>query len=378
MTDVDLIVIGAGLSGCALVFRLRQLGWKGQIALVEAGRGPGGRSASRRRRDQPDWRLDHGSPGLHFSQPVLAELEPLLRSMRDTGLLVEEEAAVISINADGQPTDNGSDAQPEGGWWRGKPCMASLCEHLLKQAGAEQLAFHWQRRVRWLSRRDGQWTLSDQDNAWQLKGRNLVLSGNLLAHPRSLAMLNWPDVPLREAVPAGVDVDLDQALNQLAGCSADVRWNLMLDLPLEGSTLPRQIWLTAEAQKRWGVERLVLHAQDNGRTGLVVHGLHDGSSITPESQPELLASFEKRLIAVLEQMLVGMPSLQAACRQATSLGVMRWGASQPLDHPLQKRLQWCPISAVGFCGDFVEGTGFGRAQGALESGVLLANRLVSA
>ena len=77
-------------------------------------------------------------------------------------------------------------------------------------------------------------------------------------------------------------------------------------------------------------------------------------------------------------MLVGMPSLQAACRQATSLGVMRWGASQPLDHPLQKRLQWCPISAVGFCGDFVEGTGFGRAQGALESGVLLANRLVSA
>ena len=38
MIDVDLIVIGAGLSGCALVFRLRQLGWKGQIAVVEAGR----------------------------------------------------------------------------------------------------------------------------------------------------------------------------------------------------------------------------------------------------------------------------------------------------------------------------------------------------
>ena len=36
MTDADLIVIGAGLSGCALVARLRQLGWEGQIALVDA------------------------------------------------------------------------------------------------------------------------------------------------------------------------------------------------------------------------------------------------------------------------------------------------------------------------------------------------------
>ena len=73
MTDADLIVIGAGLSGCALVARLRQLGWEGQIALVEAGRGPGGRSASRRRRDRTAWRLDHGAPGLsliHISEPT--------------------------------------------------------------------------------------------------------------------------------------------------------------------------------------------------------------------------------------------------------------------------------------------------------------------
>ena len=378
MTDADLIVIGAGLSGCALVARLRQLGWEGQIALVEAGRGAGGRSASRRRRDRTAWRLDHGAPGLHFSQPVVAELNPLLSRMRDAGVLVEEPAAIISIDSDGQPADNAPKAQPDGGWWRGMPCMASLCEQLLEQAGPKQLALHWQRRVRWLSRRDGLWTLSDQDNTWQLRGRSLVLSGNLLAHPRSLAMLNWPDVPLRAAVPPGVDGDLDQALDQLARCRADVRWNLMLDLPLEGSTLPRQIWLTAEAQQRWRVERLVLQPQSDGRTGLVVHGLHDGSNITPESQPNLLERQEKRLIAGLEQMLVGMPSLQAACRQATSLGVMRWGASQPLDHPLQQQLQWCPISEVGFCGDYVEGTGFGRGQGALESGVLLAKRMISA
>ena len=378
MTDADLIVIGAGLSGCALIYQLRLLGWKGKIALVEAGRGCGGRSASRRRRDQPDWRLDHGSPGFHLSQPISAELEPLLNGMRDAGVLTQELAEIISIDSDGRPTTSGADAMPEGGWWRGNPCMASLCEHLLEQAGFEQLDLHWQRRVRWLDRRDGEWTLSDQDRTWQLRGDSLVLSGNLLAHPRSLAMLNWSDVPLRTAVPTGVDSELDLALSQLARCSADVRWNLMMDLELEGEKPPRQIWLTAEARERWQVERLVLQPQMNGHTGLVVHGLHDGRSITPESQPTLLAEQEERLKTVLDQMLRDMPKLQTACRQANSLGVMRWGASQPLDHPLQRNLQWCQSSKVGFCGDYVEGSGFGRAQGALESGVRLASRLISA
>ena len=377
MTDADLIVIGAGLSGCALIYQLRLHGWKGKIALVEAGRGCGGRSASRRRRDQPDWRLDHGAPGFHLSQPISAELEPLLNGMREAGVLTQDHAEIISIDADGHPTSNGADAMPEGGWWRGNPCMASLCEHLLEQAGSEQLALHWQRRVRWLDFRDDEWTLSDQDRTWQLRSDSLVLSGNLLAHPRSLAMLNWSDVPLRTAVPAGIDSELDLALSQLARCSADIRWNLMMDLELKGAT-PRQIWLTAEARERWQVERLVLQPQMDGHTGLVVHGLHDGRSITPESQPALLAEQEKRLKTVADQLLREMPKLQMACRQANSLGVMRWGASQPLDHPLQTNLQWCQSSRVGFCGDYVKGSGFGRAQGALESAVRLASRLISA
>ena len=164
-------------------------------------------------------------------------------------------------------------------------------------------------------------------------------------------MLQWPDVPLRSAVAPGVDSTLDQALDHLAHGQAD---------------------------QRWQVERLVLQPQTGGHTGLVVHGLHDGSEITPESQPELLKQQEQRLGAVLEEMLGAMPALQQACRQGTSLGVMRWGASRPTNHPLPRQLQWCPTTGVGFCGDYVEGPGFGRAQGALESGVLLADQLLSA
>ena len=70
MLDADLVVIGAGLSGCSLIARLRQLNWSGTIAIVEAGRGPGGRTATRRRRDRPQWRLDHGAPGFHLDDPL--------------------------------------------------------------------------------------------------------------------------------------------------------------------------------------------------------------------------------------------------------------------------------------------------------------------
>lgn len=376
-TDADLIVVGAGLSGCALVGRLRQVGWSGRIALVEAGRGPGGRTATRRRRDQADWRLDHGAPGFQVQYPIPEGLDALLDPLRHDGVLVPERGGINSLDEQGHPAIGAPDGIAEGDWWRGAPCMSSLCEGLLKQAGPDGLTLHWQHRVRWITRSEGTWCLADQDRTWQLRGQRLVLSGNLLAHPRSLAMLNWPDVPLREAVAAGTDHALDEALRHLARCQAEVRWNLMLDLPGVDPAWPRQIWLTEGARERWSVERLVLQPQTTGRTGLVVHGLHDGSSITPESQPSLLEMQEQRLRTALQDMLVKMPTLQSACSQATSLGVMRWGASQPVSHPLPSKLQWCPGSAVGFCGDYVEGKGFGRAQGALESGVRLAEHLAS-
>ena len=113
-----------------------------------------------------------------------------------------------------------------------------------------------------------------------------------------------------------------------------MRWNLMLDLPLNGEQLPRQIWLTPEAQAQWRVERLVLQPQADNRTGLVVHGLDSGVPITPESQPVLLRQEEKRLWQQLPELLNPWPELKSACEQAESLGVMRWGASQPLDHGL--------------------------------------------
>ena len=379
MPEVDLAVIGAGLSGCSLIGRLQQLQSAFNIAVVEAGRGPGGRAASRRRREQSGWLLDHGAPGFALKNPPSLGMKQLLSPLQSAGVLQRNKRPVLSLDTDAALSPATSpEACPEGGWWHGVPCMARICEELLDGVGSEQLSRQFETRVRWLERSNDHWLLKNEDRSWGLRAQRLVLSGTLLAHPRSLKMLAWDDVPLRSAVEEGVDVDLDAVLTQLQRSQADVRWNLMVDLgvlELNGENLPAQIWLNDSAKARWQVERLVLQPQSNGRWGLVVHGLDSGEAIRPQSNARLLAQEQKRLVNLLPDLLKALPVVSAALKQATPLGVMRWGASRPLNHPLPRELQWCPTSAVGFCGDWIEGPGFGTAEGAIRSGVNLAEQL---
>ncbi len=107
----------------------------------------------------------------------------------------------------------------------------------------------------------------------------------------------------------------------------------------------------------------------------MVHGLDSGEAITPQSQGRLLAQEQKRLVSLLPELLQALPVISAALKHATPLGVMRWGALRPLNHPLNPELQWCPTSKVGFCGDWIKGPGFGTAEGAIRSGVDLAEQL---
>ena len=306
-------------------------------------------------------------------------MHELLAPLRSKGILQQNPRPVLSLDGEaGLSVATSSEACPDGGWWHGIPCMASICEGLLDGADSLQLSCQFETRVRWLKRCNDHWLLENEDRSWSLRAQRLVLSGTLLAHPRSLKMLAWDDVPLRSAVAEGIDDELDSVLQQLEHSHAEVRWNLMVDLgtiDLHGEHLPAQIWLNEAAKARWRVERLVLQPQADGHWGLVVHGLDSGESITPYSQTHLLEQEQKRLVSLLPELLEGLPALSATLHQAKPLGVMRWGASRPINQPLKPELQWCPTSAVGFCGDWIDGPGFGTAEGAIGSGVALAERL---
>ena len=371
MIEVDLAIVGAGLAGCALTHCLGRSGFAGSTLLIEAGRGPGGRASSRRHRSDPNWRLDHGAPALNFSAAPQGALAALLQPLLDQGVLVEEQRPLVWLDGEAQPIDG----PPQGLCYAGSPAMASLSEALLLQA-PERHQSVFGCRLRWLEHSSGRWLLANAERTELFAAKRLVLTGTLLAHPRSLAMLAWGEPPLRSAVASGADPQLDAALQAIAGIEASVRWNLMLALPaLEIRELPRQILLNPAAQQRWGIERLVLQPQSDGRLGLVVHGLDDGQSITPESQPALLRHHEQRLRSALPEVLRAWPELQQALGQAESYGVMRWGAAVPTAGGLPAELQWCAKSSVGFAGDWIEGPGYGCGEGALRSAMALAEQL---
>ena len=195
-----------------------------------------------------------------------------------------------------------------------------------------------------------------------------------------MALLHWDDVPLRAAVAEGQDPALDRALACIARSTAALRWNLMLELPAMAAqdAFPRQLWLTAAAQRRWSIERLVLHPQSDGRVGLVVHGLDHHAGSEPDGSSLTSAERELRLQKGLQHCFGHGHALPMLWIKRLSWGWMRWGASTPLSHPLPSEWQWCPISSVGFCGDWIDGLGFGRAEGALRSAADLADRLQAA
>jgi predicted NAD/FAD-dependent oxidoreductase len=97
-----------------------------------------------------------------------------------------------------------------------------------------------------------------------------------------------------------------------------------------------------------------------------------GRPLPPERETRVIEALAAALAAALGSR-IDAPGLQRCDRR-----LMRWGAAFPLAPGLPGELMVCPASRVGFCGDFVSGPGFGRIEGALRSGELLASRWLRA
>lgn len=382
MPNVDLAVIGGGLAACSLIAHLRKRNYKGTIGLVEAGRGAGGRAASRQSRGAPGWRIDHGAPSFNLTTPPPEGVRFLLNQLEANGFLVPDDQPIVGLDRDGRFTPAPHNRQLEGQHFRGQPSMANLCDGLLAIAG-QSVQTHYEKRIRWLQRQDNQWLISTEDQSWTLSAKQLVLSGNLLAHPRVKSLLGWEAIPLRVAVDQGVDPQLDDVLDCIGASRASSRWTCMIQLndadqPEITANWPRQIWLDHGAQARWPVERLVVQPQQVGGLGLVMHGLPAAEAIPAnESTQTTRQQRERMFLDVLPALLACLPEGSSLLDKTRSWGVMRWGAAQPLDHPLPLQLQYCSNSAIGFCGDWVDTPGFGRVEGALRSGVSLAEKLTA-
>lgn len=393
----DLVVVGAGVSACALAASLRHRGWGGSLTLVEAGRGVGGRCASRRSRRHPGALLNHGAPGFGIDPQRPPELlQPLLASGHlvplSDGLLVER-----LLDSDHRLLEAPGPCRDDGIPHRGVAGMEDLAIGLLEladqarasggpAAGAPAVVRVHGRRVQQLQGGgEDPWRLLDGSGDTLAAGRWLVLSGTLLAHPRCLPLLDCSEIPLAAANRRLQDPQLDRALAAVASLGQDPRLALLFWVTGKAldrwQQLPfRQLGFTEQAQERWGLERVILQPQANQPEllGVVVQA-RPAALIRAQAATIAGELADAEDIALLSQALIGAlaPWITADdLPDPEERQLMRWGGAFPLPPGLDPEAMVCPDSHLALCGDGIAGPGFGRVSGAWHSGEWLAGRLL--
>ena len=386
-----LAIVGAGVAGCTLAAQLSGQGWEPEsFSLWEAGRGPGGRTATRRSRHDPFLQFDHGANLFNIGvQPPPAALTSLLRQ----GWTEPWEEPIALIDEAGElGLPDGSDPLLQGNTYRGKQGMETLCEGLLTMAGAKERAT-FNTLVRNVERLKDRWLLKSVDGSLLEEAERLVLTGTLLAHPRSRLTFGWPTPPLRAVAERLQDPGLHHALAAIAALRFEARSSLLLRLSPEEAAnwqaLPfRLLTFTPAAQLRWGLWRVSIQPLADGSCAVVAHssatfaaehlGIYGSRSAmarqlglapTAEQEQQVIGALSNSLDEVMGRWLHHHLSARAE-RQ-----LMRWGAAFPLPPGLDLNLCWNTELQLGFCGDFMAAPGFGRVEGAMRSAEELARRL---
>ena len=342
-------VVGAGMAGLAAARALADHGL--EVRVLDKGRRPGGRMATRRSRE--GWMADHGAQFFTARDPRFARHLP---SWVEAGVVAEWTGTVARLTR----TDHGTlEMEParESRRWIGTPGMQALPNHL-----AGDLNVTCRRRVVELAPDGRRWFLRIRDEGastsasgapdpeaeWEEGPFDAVL---LTAPPPQTALLLEPVAPDLAARVARVPV---------APCwAAMVEVDGRVELPFDGAFLPGPVlsWISRDSSRpgRGGGtagrgERWVLHAGPEwSRTHLEVDPHTAGA--------QLVDAFMK------------MGRLPRARIRQVQAHRWRYALPEATDEPCL----WDGASGLGVAGDAWGGP---RVEGAFLSGQALAGRLL--
>ena len=385
-------VIGGGVAGCALSHGLREevAAGRATVTLVEMGRGPGGRAATRTTRDDPRLRVSHGAPAFRVTDE---RFRALLAALPDGATAPASAPAGALTPANEFVPEAPARERRHGGGGRG---TSALCEGLLAASGAVERRFGTMvREIEALPGADGPtWRLVDRDGAEIGRFDWLAVSGSGIAHARWTASFGG-EPPLVTAAARLGDAALTAALARVGevasrpvtsallafGGEAAAAWAA---LPWDKATCEGDATLRCIVVQRLAPDltAVVLHsthafAEERARgvfgatsTAARVGGAASDAGAEARALDELLGAAAARLA----------PRWLAAAHVDAAAAVYgphlhRWGNAFPGGRLLPPADAFVPSARVVFLGDYVDSPRAGSVEGAALSGLAAADAL---
>ena len=375
----DLAIIGGGISACVFASQYLRNNTTKKIALIEVGRGVGGRSSTRISQRFKGWRLNHGAPNFNICN---SKNDFLLKSYIDelleNKLIKIDDSEIVSLDEEANLETIKNSEFNCGINYHSLFSMSQLSENIIELNNLRgNIDFYFETLIVDLEFDNDEWTLTSKDGD-KFKSNYLVCSTNLLSHKRSLKILKVDQIPLRKAIPKNKDKKIDLLLNFLDKQTFIPRLTFLIytnenykfkDLY---SKKYRCFYLKKSLENKYKIERVIFQSLDNNKLGIVLHSKNLGfiNSYLNTKDENL---FKQKIFSNFNRLFTNNASVnQLTCNEEIS--IMKWRASQPSGCAVPLSLQFSRKYRIGFCGDWFEGDGFGRMEGSILNALILEEK----
>ena len=376
----DLLIIGGGLSACVFASKYLKDNISKKVALIEIGRGLGGRSSTRISQRFKGWKLNHGSPNFNISnRKNNLLLKSYIDELVENKFIIIDDSDTIFLEEDSNLETIKNSEFSSGVNYLSLDSMSQLSQKIINANNLkEKIDFYFETLIVDLKFNDEEWILTSK-NGDKFKSKFLICSTNLLLHRRSLEILNTNQIPLRKAIPKNDDKKIDLLFNYLEKQSFIPRLTFLIYTKENYSykdfytKKQRYFYLKNNLENKYKIERIIFQLQENNKLGIVIHSknIEFFNSYINEKDEEV---FKKKIIANFNELFEDNLVVNKLSFDE-KISIMKWRASQPFGIAVPLSLQLSKKYRIGFCGDWFEGEGFGRIEGSILSALILDKKI---
>ena len=375
----DLLIIGGGISACVFASRYMKNNITKKVALVEIGRGLGGRSSTRISKRFKGWKLNHGAPNFNISNNKNnLLLKNYIDELVENKFIKIDDSEIIFLNECSNLETIKKSEFSFGVNYLSLESMSQFSQKIIESNNLKgKIDFYFETLIFDLKFNDNEWVLTSK-NGDKFKSKYLICTTNLLLHKRSLKILNINQIPLRKAIPINKDKKIDLLLNFLDKQSFIPRLTFLIYTKENYiykdfySKKQRYFYLKNNLENKYKFERIIFQLQDNNRLGIVIHSKNMKfiNSYINAKDEEV---FKKQIISNFNELFEDN-SIVNKLTFDEKISIMKWRASQPSGIAVPLSLQFSRKYRIGFCGDWFEGEGFSRVEGSILSALILEEK----